>query len=270
MFTRLSYKDFFRSSQQLLAIEPRLPQENYPEHTHDFNELVLVTKGSGRHILNGYPHELHQGMVLYINADDHHLYENVDNLHLTNILLKPKNDFKFIHNVDAILQDLAPNQSQYKMVKHQVLSNINQQIALLQQDPLNALQQESSFLQILNLVQQNQYCVNVNQDSRGGRDENLYQLLRYLSFNFKQEINWQQLSQDFQLPLRSLQRMVKEKLGITPQQYVNKLRLSYAYYQLKFSEKAIIDIALESGYSDSSYFASCFKHEFGFCPRELR
>ncbi|WP_439294619.1 helix-turn-helix domain-containing protein [Lonepinella sp. BR2882] len=94
--------------------------------------------------------------------------------------------------------------------------------------------------------------------------------MRYLSFNFKQEINWQQLSQDFQLPLRSLQRMVKEKLGITPQQYVNKLRLSYVYYQLKYSEKAIIEIALESGFSDSSYFSSCFKHEFGYCPRELR
>ncbi len=266
MSNRLLYKDFFHSSQQLLAIEPRLPQENFPEHTHNFDELVIVIQGHGRHILNDYPHELHQGMVLYINADDHHLYENVDNLCLTNILLRSPNNFKFIQNIDSLLQELAPKKSHYKMVNSQALNHIERQVELLNQSLLYSLQQESCFLQILTLLQQNQYTV----AGDGNNEEKLYQILRYLNLNFKQEIDWQQVSQNFQLPLRTLQRIVKEKMGLTPQQYVNKLRLSEAYYQLRYNDETITDIALDCGFCDSSYFASCFKQEFNCSPRKLR
>ncbi len=52
---------------------------------------------------------------------------------------------------------------------------------------------------------------------------------------------------------------MKNNLGISPQNYLIKLRLSEAYYQIRFSDKTITDIALESGFNDGAYFSTCLK-----------
>jgi len=63
MIEMLLDKDFFSSSDQNIAIEPRTPQPVYPEHTHNFNEIVIVTSGYGKHILNGRLFDLYPGMM---------------------------------------------------------------------------------------------------------------------------------------------------------------------------------------------------------------
>ncbi|WP_090656138.1 AraC family transcriptional regulator [Basfia succiniciproducens] len=46
--------------------------------------------------------------------------------------------------------------------------------------------------------------------------------------------------------------------------------MAQAYYQLKYTEKNIINIAYDCGFNDSSYFSTCFKNEYSIAPRELR
>lgn len=272
MIEKLSFKDFFISNQQQLAIEPRAPQGNYPEHTHDFSELVIVTEGQGRHILNGYPHELYKGMVLYIDAADHHLYENVKDLHLTNILLKDYNDFKFIHNLDTLLKNLKPEQANYKIVNRNTLYLINQNVNKLtktQREPStknSELEKECSFLQLITLLQ-NHY---VDGTAIGSTEEKGRLVLNWINHNFLTDINWDELAEKFKLSTRTLYRVVKAQTGLTPQNYISKLRLANAYYQLRYTEKPIIDIALTCGFNDSSYFSTCFKHEFNITPKALR
>ncbi|MBO5912812.1 MAG: helix-turn-helix transcriptional regulator, partial [Clostridia bacterium] len=53
-------------------------------------------------------------------------------------------------------------------------------------------------------------------------------------------------------------------------QYVNRLRLNYAKNLLLSSEKSIIDVALDSGFENVTYFNRCFKQESGLTPTEFR
>ncbi|MDY4479136.1 MAG: HTH-type transcriptional activator RhaS [[Pasteurella] aerogenes] len=272
MIEKLSFKDFFNSENQQLAIEPRAPQSNFPEHTHDFSELVIVTEGQGRHILNGYPHELYKGMVLYIDAADHHLYENVQNLHLTNILLKDYNDFKFIQNLDSLLKNLKPEQASYKIVSQNTLYLINQNVNTLMKDGdfsnmMEAeLEKECSFFQLVTLLQDHY----VDTNKVGTTEEKGRQILNWINHNFLTNINWDELAEKFDFSTRTLYRHIKAQTGLTPQNYVSKLRLSNAYYQLRYTDKPIIDIALDCGFNDSSYFSTCFKNEFNVSPKTLR
>ncbi|RLR18164.1 AraC family transcriptional regulator, partial [Sodalis-like symbiont of Bactericera trigonica] len=58
-------------------MEPRLPQWGFPEHYHDFWEIVLVENGSVIHVFNDQPHTLCSGTVCFVCADDHHLFGSV-------------------------------------------------------------------------------------------------------------------------------------------------------------------------------------------------
>ena len=53
--TILHSTDFFKAGISTVAIEPRLPQSAFPEHHHDFHEIVIVEQGSGIHVFNGQP-----------------------------------------------------------------------------------------------------------------------------------------------------------------------------------------------------------------------
>lgn len=61
-----------------MVIEPRLPQAAFPEHHHDFHEIMVVEHSTGIHVFNG--------TVCFVCYHDRHLYEHTDNLYLTNVL----------------------------------------------------------------------------------------------------------------------------------------------------------------------------------------
>ena len=94
--TVLHSVDFFPSGNASVAIEPRLPQADFPEHHHDFHEIVIVEHGTGIHVFNGQPYTITGGTVCFVRDHDRHLYEHTDNLCLTNVLYRSPGRFQFL------------------------------------------------------------------------------------------------------------------------------------------------------------------------------
>ena len=59
-------------------------------------------------------------------------------------------------------------------------------------------------------------------------------------------------------------------VGVTPYEYVMIRRLARAHELLERTERSALDIALTVGFKTPSHFASRFRREFGFTPREMR
>lgn len=65
-------------------------------------------------------------------------------------------------------------------------------------------------------------------------------------------------------------RCFDELTGTTPRQYLLRMRLRRAALRLKGESTKVLDIALDSGFSDVSNFNRAFRAEFGESPRAYR
>ncbi len=78
------------------------------------------------------------------------------------------------------------------------------------------------------------------------------------------------LAQEAKLSRYHFLRLFRQLTDLTPHQYVMRSRLRHAATQLFLAPTRIIDLALNSGFSDVSNFNHAFRTEFGTNPRLYR
>lgn len=262
--------DFFKSGHASVAIEPRAPQPAFPEHDHDFFEIVIVENGSGVHVFNGMPHTLGRGMVCFVRDRDRHLYEHTENLCLTNVLYRSPQGFEFISGLDKLLpQEEEGNYPSHWRVSQSVLQQVRpliDQMVHSDGDNIHSIAtREVLFMQLLMLLRKTSL-----HESGKENDMQLNHLMMWLEDNFACDVNWEQLADTFSLSLRTLHRQLKQQTGLTPQRYLNRLRLIRARHLLRHSEQSVTDIAFDCGFGDSNHFSTLFKREFSWSPRDIR
>ena len=92
----------------------------------------------------------------------------------------------------------------------------------------------------------------------------------YIRDNINDEISNTELGAIFGYHPFYISKVLKDKKGITLHQYVIAYRIKYALSLLRYTDKAIADIADETGFTDASYFTKSFKSQFGMTPKDYR
>jgi len=78
------------------------------------------------------------------------------------------------------------------------------------------------------------------------------------------------LSHRLGLSCRQLQRQFQLRLGMTPQQAYKVIRLEFAELLLKTAKKTITEIAMETGFCDTSHFIKTFKNTHNITPARFQ
>lgn len=269
--TVLHSVDFFPSGQSPVAIEPRLPQAAFPEHYHDFHEIVIVEHGTGIHVFNGQPYTISGGTICFVRDHDRHLYEHTDNLCLTNVLYRSPESFQFLAGLNKLLpQEQDGHYPSHWRVNQSTLGQVRQIIAQMegmeeQVDPHGLANREILFMQLLVLLRKSSL-----EEGTADNDARLNQLLAWLEDNYAEEVCWESIAGNFTLSLRTLHRQLKQHTGLTPQRYLNRLRLIKARHLLRHSDASVTDIAYRCGFGDSNHFSTLFRREFDWSPRDIR
>ena len=119
------------------------------------------------------------------------------------------------------------------------------------------------------------YGVYADESSLSGSSEEksrvrLTAIIDYIQENFMHNISLSDLAERENLDMTYLSHFIKNKLGISFREYVNRLRLERAVYLVAKTNLRIIDICVECGYSDYRYLNKAFLSEFGMTPSQMR
>jgi len=247
-----------------------MPQDRFPLHDHEFGEVVIVTSGHGWHVWNDEPQFITGGEVFYVRPQDRHSFEEVSDLHLTNVLYRPSERFLGPERILHLLE--SPDGHNRWQLTDVTLREIEPLIGQLTRearsdDPHSDILAESLFVQLAVALWRHRIpidCDHLPARSRFGH------VLAYLRHHCTADLNIEDVAQRSGYSLRTFGRTFREVTGMTPHSYLVQLRICHAKRAMQTTQDSITEIAFASGFHDSNYFSSCFSKLTGLSPSEYR
>ncbi|MGM9713737.1 MAG: substrate-binding domain-containing protein [Prevotella sp.] len=84
------------------------------------------------------------------------------------------------------------------------------------------------------------------------------------------DFNVERIGEEMGMSRVQLYRKIKSLTGTTPVELLRKARLARGRQMLETTDRSVSEIAYSTGFSAPSYFAKCFKDEYGVSPGEMR
>lgn len=253
------------------------------EHYHDFNEIVVITKGSGLHVYKGHACSVKQGDIFLLKEQDTHYFKQQDNISLFNIMYDPK-----LIQLPTQYLDLMPSfraffeLEPYARSTHNFESHLNVNLVVLEKciqiisemqfelevQPVGFQASNHSLLTKLFVLMCREFS-QTNSDQR----KNLLRVSSVISdleTNYNKPWTISDLAKRAHMSENSLLAHFKDATGTSPINYLNQIRIKNSCLLLHTTFRSITEIALECGYSDSNYFSRAFKKELQITPSQYR
>lgn len=94
--------------------------------------------------------------------------------------------------------------------------------------------------------------------------------IAFMNSNYAKRITIEDLAGKVNLSPGHFSKLFKSITGETPIDFLNMLRLQKARIMLMNRDESITDIAIQCGFSTSSYFSSCFQEKYKMSPSAYR
>lgn len=155
----------------------------------------------------------------------------------------------------------------------EVLDIYKKTLATAEQDNVSANLRIKLYLaELLTLLYDNDYLIAIEETKVADayQLENIQRAITYIKDNYDKKIKVSDVSNYVGMSEEYLCRYFKKKMGKTLTEYINEIRIDKASEKLKNTEDKIIDIAVQCGYDNISYFIKRFKRMKGISPLEYR
>lgn len=243
-------------------------------HWHEFIEIEFVFQGSGTHMINNLESSLERGSIFIVTPSDFHCLncypENwikIWNVAFDISVISPE-IAELISSSKNVLQTKFSEELTKKV--EEAFSNCKK--AFDERKKLSPLiiknEIEKIILFIIKDIEEN-HCY-----SAKPMDENftpiLQQTINYVQMHFREKIPLFETAKALHISENYLGELFSKEMGISYNNYVNKIRLKYSKSLLKRNDLSISQICYTSGFSTASYFSKLFYNAYGELPSEYR
>ena len=285
MSSKLLLKDYDYIKDFPFIVERRIHEstEVVTPHEHDFCELVIVQEGHGYHILDNSEIPITAGNIFIVNPHNTHSYAKFNHLTLLNIMFSPeilrKNewDLRDLPGFQMLFR-LHPKMNPEKKKKGALYIDgiVLAKAVVICDKILNEINKKrvgckaamiSYFIELLILLSRR--CKSAL-DKSYDHTFQISKIIGFLENNYVKKITLQELANISNMSKSTMRRRFTEVTGISPIDYLLKLRLEKSVTLLISTRMSITDIAFSAGFEDSNYFARQFHKFTGFTPSKLR
>jgi AraC family L-rhamnose operon regulatory protein RhaS len=269
----LTCDEYFRSPDTVVTVLNRSPQQDFPEHVHEFDELVIARSGSGMNYIDGKPAPICRGTVFYVRPQQTHHLTQLEDLHLTNVLIVPS---RFRHIAHGSMAELLARKvgidGEAYVADNATLKRVEMLLSRIEEESDNPVEYSDQMVEML----LGQLMIEIwrgqprSEDVREKNDARITAVLRHLNAHYDEEMEWEALAARFGVPLRTLSRKITDITGMSPNSYLNRIRLCHAMRMLRETELSVTDVAFACGFNDGNYFISRFHREVGTTPTQYR
>ena len=112
-------------------------------------------------------------------------------------------------------------------------------------------------------------CTQKRKSDKSTRRDYFSSIQSYIDENFQEDLNLDRLAQSFSINKYYLQKQFKKKTGLSPNEYLTRVRLEKAKNLLRTTNETMTQIAQEVGYT-ASYFDNVFKKYESVTPHIYR
>ena len=114
-------------------------------------------------------------------------------------------------------------------------------------------------------------CIQAAKDKsyQSQKPEYVTSIQEYINRCYQDNLTLDALAQYFSMNKFYLQKLFKQYVGLSPNEYLTRIRLDQAKKMLRMTDSPMIQIAQDIGYT-ATYFDSVFKKYEGITPRGYR
>lgn len=100
------------------------------------------------------------------------------------------------------------------------------------------------------------------------RNARLKRMIRYVDENYMNKVRLSDFAKAENCSMSYLSHFIKDATNQTFQEYVNSVRFNCACKLIAAGGKRLLDVCMESGFSDYRYFSRTFRQQYGMTPEE--
>lgn len=242
------------------------------KHFHKDIELIYIMEGSLKLEIENELFSLNRDDIVVINSNKKHSFKSNKKSIIVHFHFSYEYLSSFL-NKNFILfwcNSTVKNELRYEELRQTIKELLN---GYLNKKREKDLLQYSLIFKILSILCNDFLVHNKDEkflDKSNKYEDRIIEINNYIKDNFNKSINLTDLAEQLYLSSTYLSKFFKKYLGMNFIEYTNKIRVHYAIDDLLYSDKSMLEIALDNGFSSSTVFNKAFKKIYGVSPSAYR
>ena len=241
-------------------------------HNHNFYEFMIIAKGKSVHHVNDDVQILSEGDLIFVRPDDvHYIMPYTDT--------SDKYEFYNIHvSVEDMQREYASCTGIQEVIEGGVLPPIvrlstwENGFFLNKFKCLNRMTfgEKRDYLYYSLLKDVCNQMLNNRQEQQITLPDWLKVILENMDVKNPSTLMYENIIKDANVSKSYLWKTFKRYLDSTPTDYINNLKLEYAYELIVTTNMSLLDISMTTGFNNYNHFHRLFTKKYSVTPNKVR